>query len=56
MTNLAIVTVVTGDCASEILIVSIIGELYAQVSFFLQQVLRQGVIAIIITTSSQWTI
>ena len=29
-----IVFVVTGHCASEILVVRIIGELYAQVSFF----------------------
>ena len=32
--KIAIVCVVAGHCASEILIVRIIGELYAQVSFF----------------------
>ena len=32
--NSAIVFVVAGHCASKILIVRIIGELYAQVSFF----------------------
>ena len=32
--NSAIVFVVTDNCASEILIVRVIGELYAQVSFF----------------------
>ena len=34
MTKIAIVYVVAGHCASEILIVRIIGELHAQVSFF----------------------
>ena len=34
MTKIAIVFVVAGQCASKILIVRIIGELYAQVSFF----------------------
>ena len=34
LTKIAIVFVVTGHCAVEILIVRIIGELYAQVSFF----------------------
>ena len=33
-TKIEIVFVVTGHCAREILIVRIIGELYAQVSFF----------------------
>ena len=33
-TKIAIVFVVAGHCASEILIVRVIGELYAQVSFF----------------------
>ena len=32
--KIAIVFVVAGHCASEILIVRVIGELYAQVSFF----------------------
>ena len=34
MTKIAIVFLVAGPCASEILIARIIGELYAQVSFF----------------------
>ena len=34
MTKIAIVCVVAGHCPSELLIVRIIGELYAQVSFF----------------------
>ena len=46
--NIAVVFVVPGHCASEILLARIIGELYAQVSLFLQCILRWVILQLLL--------